>query len=252
MKRQVGMVGTIRTVEVTYGRNGWHPHVHALVLTEAPLEVADEAPLFLFLLTRWRHHVARQGWEKPSATIGLDYERVALVNGSTALGRYVAKVRAQDDTCRVIHTWTVGRELARSDVKRVRATGGLGPLQLAQHAVDTGETWAVRAWQEWEQGSKGRRAIMWSPGLRHRLGMTVEATDDELAAEEVGGDVVALVDGRTFDWLARRGALIDALQLVEAVPQSAPRVLGAFLAAAGAPRRLCRGVSPPPEGLQAA
>jgi hypothetical protein len=246
IRRDLAIVGIIRTVEVTYGRHGWHPHVHALVLTEAPLEVADEAALFLFTLTRWRRYVAAQGWPQPSATVGLDYERVALVNGSTALGRYLTKIRVEDESFSLKQAgWHVGRELARADAKRARIKGGMSPFQLAAHATETGEVWAVRAWQEWEQGSKGRRAIMWSPGLRARLELDQEATDDELAAEEVGGEVVALVAGRTFDWLARRGALIDALQLVEAVPGSAPRVLGAFLAAAGAPRRLCRGVGPP-------
>jgi hypothetical protein len=253
MKADLGIVGSIRTVEVTYGRNGWHPHVHALVLTEAPLEVDQEAALFLFTLTRWRHNVVRQGWPQPSAVIGFDYERVALVGGSTALGRYVAKVRAEDDLQGVeIVGWHVGRELARADVKRSRIEGGMSPFQLAAHAVETGEKWAVMRWREWEQGSKGRRAIMWSPGLRDRLGLTDEQTDDELAAEEVGGDVVAVVEGATFDWLARRGILVDALAVVEQYPPAADRVLGAFLAAMRAPPRVVRGVSPPPEDLQAA
>jgi hypothetical protein len=43
MRSDIGFVGTIRTVEVTYGRNGWHPHVHAVVLNERPLEVDQEA-----------------------------------------------------------------------------------------------------------------------------------------------------------------------------------------------------------------
>jgi hypothetical protein len=246
VKRDLGIVGTIRTVEVTFGRNGWHPHVHALVLTETPLSTGQEADLFLFTLTRWRRYVAGQGWPQPSALIGLDYERVALVGGSTALGRYLTKIRDDDGP-----TWHVGRELARADVKRSRIEGGMSPFQLAAHAVYTGEVWAVRAWREWEQGSKGRRAIMWSPGLRDRLGFTDEATDDELAAEEVGGDVVAIVEGRTFDWLARRGILVDALAVVEQYPPAADRVLGAFLAALRAPPRVVRGVSPPGD-LQAA
>jgi hypothetical protein len=80
--------------------------------------------------------------------------------------------------------------------------------------------------------------------LSASVGQHLSGGTHGFAAEEVGWDVVALVDGRSFDWLARRGALIDALQLVESAPRSAPRVLGAFLAAAGAPRRVCRGVAP--------
>ena len=34
VKKQVGIVGTIRAVEVTHGENGWHPHLHVLVFVK--------------------------------------------------------------------------------------------------------------------------------------------------------------------------------------------------------------------------
>jgi hypothetical protein len=244
VKTTLGIVGTIRTLEVTYGRNGWHPHVHALVLTERPLSTGEEADLFLFTLTRWRRFVARQGWPEPSAMHALDYRQVALVNGSTALGAYLAKVRPEDDA----PGWGVGREVARADVKASRVPGNLTPFLLASVAMDTGEVWAVRAWQEYERASHGRRAIVWSPGLRDRLGVGTEAMDDELAAQEVGGETVALLAADAFDWLAAQPGdlLLDVLELVEQCPDAAPGVIGAFLVALRAPPRIVRGVAPPP------
>ncbi|MEU4843287.1 hypothetical protein AB0F99_34150, partial [Nocardia testacea] len=37
-KKRYGIVGDIKAVEVTHGENGWHPHMHVVILTERPLE----------------------------------------------------------------------------------------------------------------------------------------------------------------------------------------------------------------------
>ena len=37
MRQVVGADGSIRALEVTHGQAGWHPHVHVLLLTSAPL-----------------------------------------------------------------------------------------------------------------------------------------------------------------------------------------------------------------------
>jgi len=60
---------------------------------------------------------------------------------------------------------------------------------------ETGESWAVDAWHEWETASHGRRQVAWSRGLRELLGIGAEASDDEIAAEEIGtsADDVCLI-----------------------------------------------------------
>ena len=83
---------------------------------------------------------------------------------------------------------------------------------------DTGEVMAVtppgewRIWHEWEQASKGRRQILWSrrrkePASRREelwnalldaRGVTAQASDDELAAREVGGE--SLGEIHRADW----------------------------------------------------
>lgn len=243
IKDVCGIIGTIRVTEVTTGPAGWHPHIHALILTASPLDQDQEGRLFLFLLTRWCRFVALQGWRSPSYAHGLDYERVALVGGSTGLGRYLNKVREVDEP----RAWNVGRELARSDAKRARIEGNLTPFQLGAFAVETGESWAIARWREWEQGSAGRRAVFWSPGLRARLDLGDEASDEEIAAEDVGGEVVVIMAGATFDWLARRGLSATVLALVESVdPVHASSALRDFLDGYGAPPGVVFGVRPPP------
>jgi len=37
LAQEIGLVGNIRTLEVTYGVNGWHPHFHILLFTKSEL-----------------------------------------------------------------------------------------------------------------------------------------------------------------------------------------------------------------------
>ena len=43
IKERFGIVGWIKSTEVTHGRNGWHPHLHVLVFTERPLSPLDSS-----------------------------------------------------------------------------------------------------------------------------------------------------------------------------------------------------------------
>ena len=55
MKRRarLGYVGAIRAVEVTHGRNGWHPHLHALLIFDDTLTKAERLDLKVWLHSRW-------------------------------------------------------------------------------------------------------------------------------------------------------------------------------------------------------
>jgi hypothetical protein len=74
---------------------------------------------------------------------------------------------------------------------------------------------------EYDRATRGRRALVWSDGLRAELIPEVEElTDEELAALEVEGEVVALVPAA--DWLRlmrppRRGATPPAALLLAEV-----------------------------------
>jgi hypothetical protein len=53
-------------------------------------------------------------------------------------------------------------------------------------------------WREWELGSKGRRQLTWSPGLRELVAVAPELTDLEAAALEYGGRTVAVISREEF------------------------------------------------------
>jgi hypothetical protein len=199
--KRLGYLGAIRAVEVTWSEvNGWHPHVHAVLLLDRPIGKGQAGDLEAWLFGRWGSICERRGFGTISAAHGVD---VRLVEGAGDLGGYLVKVEGG---------WGAGQELARGDVKRGRVAGRT-PVELLAEFLGTGESRLAALWREYERATFGRRAIVWSAGLRLRLlGVEVERSDEELAASE-GVDVAVvqvLVDGELW-WASVRAGTVGAL-----------------------------------------
>lgn len=168
----LGYWGAIRAVDVTWGAtNGWHPHLHAVLIFERPLTDLERADLRRWLHGRWSGVCEARGLGTVSWRHGVD---VQAVRTAGALSEYLTKVDGG---------WSAGLELSRSDLKK--SPGRFTPMQLLGEFATTGETRMRALWLEYERATRGKRAIVWSPGLRKRLlGIEVEASDEELAASE--------------------------------------------------------------------
>jgi hypothetical protein len=196
LKGRVGLVGTVRALEVTYGRlHGFHPHAHALYFVAA----ATDVPAFTAELFRlWRHAAEGQGLTMNGR--GLDVR--ATVG---AVGSYVAK-------------WGAAAELTNASAKRGRA-GGLTPWELLAHFGATGETWARDRFRDYAGAFKGRHQLTYSPGLKAALGLDSEPqkTDAELAAEmEQGGVWVGELTPEAWGLIVRHEARAAVLNAVVA------------------------------------
>lgn len=224
-RRRLGYLGAIRAVEVTDGANGWHPHCHALLFFDRPLTDEERADLRSWMLGRWGAVVERRGFGTVNDH-GVDVRRVTPA-GEQGIGSYLAKVDGG---------WGAGLELARSDVKRG------APTQHLTEFAATGCARALARWREYEAATFGKRAIVWSPGLRARLlGDDTEAADEDLAASE-GLDlalVEAVVAGE--DWrrcvdVGRTGELLTEVEQCAAWLFVVCEVLGCELQPVNVPR----------------
>jgi hypothetical protein len=228
LKKRLGIVGQIRSMEITHGRSGWHPHLHVLVFVEGRLDAMGLAQLGIHIRERWTEFITRAGYRTPHEDHGVDLQRCESAEDA---GRYVAKT--QDGR-------SVGNELARADLKTARAKNRT-PLEVLDDFRWTGDADDLRVWHEYERATKGRQCITWSKGLRALLlDDDQEQTDEEVAAEEVGGDDVALIPGETWRAITRvpglPAALLDACER------------GGLDAMNGLLGRYCVGtVGPPPE-----
>lgn len=206
-KARHSIVGWLRAVEVTFGVNGWHVHVHALVFVEPGATAASVRDLQGSMFNRWSRALQRAGLAAP-AMVGQDAH---LVTGPAdrALSEYFTKAVDQ------VHR--IGLELTATQSKEARSAHSTETTwSLLDEVEDTGE---VGRWNEWERGSKGRRQLTWSKGLRERLGLRREQTDDEIAAQEVGtrADELAVITPSGYEQLRTSprdlGTLLDAVAL---------------------------------------
>jgi hypothetical protein len=177
-------VGFTRAAEVTHGVNGWHPHLHTAMVTKAVVSRAAAQELRAILYEPWCRGVEANGWRRPSPKYGLSVIRC----DTAAIGGYVSKVEGLAD------------ELTRMDSKSAGKTEP--PFSILRRAVAGDESAAV-LWRQYEQGTKGRRALTYSAGLKARLG--IGEVSDEVLSDPANSGWVLLgeVTGRIADELVR-------------------------------------------------
>jgi hypothetical protein len=206
LRDRLGIAGTVRALEVTYGEHGWHPHLHVLVYCRDPLDAAGLAAFTLHFQRKWERFVTKAGYRSPSGQHGVKVER--CYNGTGAA----------DYICKTQDGKNPGNEMARSDMKTSR-TGHRMPFDILE-AAGTGELAELELWWEYEKATFRRKAITWSRSLlqlRKEWLSAEEQTDDELAALEVGGEVVTQVTASAIRRIScipgLRAQLLDAWEL---------------------------------------
>jgi len=185
-----GILGHIRAFEVTHGQNGWHPHLHVIIALKRKASVDVAESLQARWQARWDRWLTSRGWKSSKVGIGVRVDRVR--RDVAAVGAYIAKLQESGRS--------VGNEVSRSDLKSGRE-GSRVPFEILADFGSDGQADDLDLWHEYQLATKGRSAIRWSKGLRELLlGTEEEATDEEIAAAEVGGTNVALL----APWLYRK------------------------------------------------
>lgn len=210
--------GYIRSTEVTYGSNGWHPHIHALFFTDDKLSDTEVAAFGDELHTRWARFVHKATGKLPTREHGTDVQRVD--EDGQVLGKYLAKV--QDEGKSKSEKWDASAELARADVKRGRGDNFV-PFELLDSDHPMPLPQRRRLWVEYYEGTKGRRAITWSRGLKARYEVG-EKTDEEVIEETEAAPVRWVADGRAYDSLRRSDPALLAFVLDAAAGENWPVV----------------------------
>lgn len=201
-KSAIGYEGVIRSLELTHGENGWHPHTHELWFVSPK---ADAEGMQREISTRWESACIRAGLLPPEKVEAFRIYAVD-VKGWCSAGDYLAK---QDDS----RHWGADRELAKGGGKAGKSTGK-HPFALLAAAAD-GDRRAGRLFLAYAIAIRGRRQLLWSAGLKGRAGVD-ERTDEQLAEEQrEAADLLGLV--AVGDWqrvrrYQRRAQLLDAAE----------------------------------------
>lgn len=209
IKEKYQVSGYIRSIEVTLGAHGWHPHAHVLLFLDADINADQVEELRPTLYELWARAVERAGG-KPPTERGLDLQK--LDDDGKLLARYLSKV--QDEKKR--QTWSAGAEMTRADVKSGRGSS-LTPFQLLDDDLEGyTEEQRARLWREFYQVSKGRRAITWSRGLKSRCCIG-EVSDEDILDDAESTVLVWRTSAKDYRRVLRRSpvALAVALELAE-------------------------------------
>lgn len=198
-----GLGGWARAVEVTHGANGWHVHVHAVVVYRGTVQEGHD--LGWSMWRRWLGGIERAGFTAVAGSGGFDVQ-VSEGGELGALGKYLAKQGADLDG--------LAAEAVTGQFKQGRK-GNRTPFQIARDVFTSGDADDLDLWHEWERVSKGRRQLTWSKSLRELADLEDERTDEEIAADETGtaDDDVVLLPAET--WRAVRSTSWLLLDRVE-------------------------------------
>lgn len=201
--RRYAIEGWVRAVEVTHGASGWHVHVHALVLTRRALSPVERQALGDRIFGRWSRAVQRKGLSAPTRSHGVDVRPVSRA-GAAEAGAYLGKGAGG--------VGGVGAEVGAGSLKSGRRQSRT-PMEVLRDA-GAGDAGAVALWHEWEAGSRGRRQVGWSQGLRELLAVE-EISDQEAAEQEIDGTTVGLMRVAAWRRIARdahaRGLILAAV-----------------------------------------
>lgn len=159
-KAAVGMVGYIRGADQpTYGKNGWHPHLHVLFLVkDAEAAEAHQG----WLAKRWQDSI--------EATLGPDHVP-ELDRGcdlrSCKKAAYITKL---------------GLEVA-GGFKEAKG-GNRGPLHILADYCETSDPKSLALWMQYCEGMRGARMLTWSRGLKKLYGVEEDDAEGEEEPDE--------------------------------------------------------------------
>jgi hypothetical protein len=161
VRDSVGLVGTVRAMEVTHGSNGFHPHLHILLFIQSDIRPSEVQRLYAPL---WQSACVKQGLPRPSDAHGCKVD-----DGSKAAA-YASK-------------WGLESEMTKGHTKTAGEGKGMTPWDMLRAVLHDKDEHAARLFKVYYDCFKGRRQLCWSKGLQKMLAV-VDLTDEEIANQE--------------------------------------------------------------------
>jgi hypothetical protein len=185
-------MGSVRSLEVTWGVNGWHPHTHDLIFAR-PGALEDLRGIRI-LRSAWLRAALRAGllFKRPGERViplsrirdfwkhGLD------LRGGDRAAEYIAKFGRDE-------RWGISSELtamhSKCGIRKFAWTDSMhfAPFQLLEWARN-GDAAAAAMFREYAFAFEGKRMLSWSRGLRASL-RVVELSDEDAANSPMPGEV---------------------------------------------------------------
>lgn len=216
--------GSIKSLEVTFGGNGWHPHLHLLVFVNPGVNEFDIADFEDAIYERWEQVLARSNHDA-LREYGIDVRAA-----DEDIAEYVAKFGREPKDA----GWTASREMAKGGSKRGRSDG-LTPFQLLEiygkgddsdeffqaSSVVSSSKQAGALFVEYVNAFSRRNQLVWSRGLRDALALGEDISDAEAAGVDAP-DAIEMAAIEIGSWkeivkAGKRGELLDVASSGDAI-----------------------------------
>ncbi|WJE17863.1 protein rep (plasmid) [Bacillus cereus] len=162
IRDEMGLIGRIRVFEVTFGKNGFHPHAHIALFYKNKVKLKDIKEKMYSLWVK-----ACEKFElTTSHKYGLD-----LQDGEKAQ-KYLSKHG----------TWGLDQELSKSHIKKAK-NDSMTPFDFLREYLSGDDEKYLNLFREYAECFKGKRQLQWSQGLKKRF-ILEEKTDEQVAKEK--------------------------------------------------------------------
>jgi hypothetical protein len=170
MLKKAGVIGSIRVLEVTYGANGWHPHIHMLYLLSRPLP--EKAKTIFF--KAWSLAVESSGLRQPTYKHGVDVKR------AYSPAEYVTKYGRAT-------SWGTSSEITKAHIKT-----GFHSLTPFDFLRSDRPDLTAPLFAEYAHAFHGRRQLYYSSGLKSLLCVDTHTDEQISQGVETSSKVMAL------------------------------------------------------------
>jgi len=212
----VGSAGSIRSMEVTHGVHGWHPHTHDLVFAKPEQLEALQA-----LQMEWIETLIKVGIADRSQINDMLMFAFDVKNGDYA-AEYVAKFGHEATEASKAITenhWGASNEMTKSYAKVGKRLSGRTPFTLLADYIK-GNKASGELFTEFGLCFKGKRQLFWSPKLTAALKLLGydrhEKTDEEIAAEPMAErELVKVMTHEDWKLVLSRNARFQVLDAAD-------------------------------------
>lgn len=201
-RKEVGLVGSIRAFEITFGQNGWHPHIHLLLMHSKEIDPWDREEVRDKLYDMWEGACAKNGLQT-------SYEHGLKVDDAAEASQYIGKWGDIMDK-----PWGTDSEMTKANIKKGRA-GSMTPFDFLRAVIEDGDLQYEDKFREYAAATKGKQQLVWSPGLKAKY-LIDEKSDEDVVTEKVEeADLLGLLDWQDWRYIVQNDLRVRLLQEVE-------------------------------------
>lgn len=212
------MVGSVSTLEVTHGGNGWHPHVHIMCFFGPGVTPDQGCAIIERLRATWIHVLDSNGLSGNEHAFHVKSSNAVEEWISDYISKYGVFPQHVEEVAK--QKWCMHSEMTlqiRKVGKNALKKDQRNAWQLLADYV-LGEKRAGALFREYAGVFKGRRQLTWSPGLKERLGVLDQSDEEIIEQAETDTDdevIVRTLNPAEWQAVVRSHKRVDLLEVCE-------------------------------------